>query len=68
MLVKQFSGILSNFKQVFVSSTIGLRKPEAKAYDYVVREIGVSANRIVFFDDVLETSKEREPVDCRPFT
>ncbi len=51
---KQFSGILSNFKQVFVSSTIGLRKPEAKAYDYVVREIGVSANRIVFFDDVLE--------------
>jgi FMN phosphatase YigB (HAD superfamily) len=28
---KQFSSILSNFKQVFVSSTIGLRKPEAKA-------------------------------------
>jgi putative hydrolase of the HAD superfamily len=37
----QFSGILSNFKQVFVSSTIGLRKPEAKAYDFVVREIGL---------------------------
>ena len=26
---KQFSGILSNFKEVYVSSTIGLRKPEA---------------------------------------
>jgi glucose-1-phosphatase len=51
---KQFSSILSNFKQIFVSSTIGLRKPEAKAYDYVVREIDVSADRIVFFDDVLE--------------
>jgi glucose-1-phosphatase len=51
---KQFSSILSNFKQVFVSSTIGLRKPEAKAYDYVVRKIGVSADRIVFFDDLLE--------------
>ena len=51
---KQFSDILSNFKQVFVSSTIGLRKPEAKAYDYVVKEIGVSADRIVFFDDLLE--------------
>jgi glucose-1-phosphatase len=51
---KQFSGILSNFKQIFVSSTIGLRKPEAKAYDYVVQEIGVSADRIVFFDDLLE--------------
>jgi HAD superfamily hydrolase (TIGR01509 family) len=48
---KQFSGILSNFKEVYVSSTIGLRKPEAEAYDYVVRAIGVSADRIVFFDD-----------------
>jgi FMN phosphatase YigB (HAD superfamily) len=51
---KQFSGILSNFKQVFVSSTIGLRKPEAEAYDYIIRAISVSANRMVFFDDVLE--------------
>ena len=51
---KQFSRILSNFKAVYVSSTIGLRKPEAEAYDYVVRAIGVSADRIVFFDDSLE--------------
>jgi putative hydrolase of the HAD superfamily len=51
---RQFSGILSNFKEVYVSSTIGLRKPEAEAYDYVVRAIGASANRIVFFDDTLE--------------
>jgi glucose-1-phosphatase len=51
---KQFSGILTNFKEIYVSSTIGLRKPEAEAYDYVVRAIGVSADRIVFFDDILE--------------
>jgi glucose-1-phosphatase len=51
---KQFSGILGNFKEVYVSSTIGLRKPEAEAYDYVVWKIGVSADRIVFFDDTLE--------------
>ena len=51
---KRFSGILSNFKEIYVSSTIGLRKPEAEAYDYVVRAISVSANRIVFFDDALE--------------
>jgi len=48
---KQFSSILSNFKEIYVSSTIGLRKPEA---DYVVRAIGASADRIGFFDDVLE--------------
>jgi hypothetical protein len=51
---KQFSGILGNFKEIYVSSTIGSRKPEAEAYDYVVRAIGVSAERIVFFDDTLE--------------
>jgi HAD superfamily hydrolase (TIGR01509 family) len=51
---KQFSGILGNFKEVYVSSTIGLKKPEAEAYDYVVRAIGVSADRILFFDDTLE--------------
>ena len=31
-----------------------MRKPKAEAYDYVVRAIGVSANRIVFFDDTVE--------------
>ena len=34
-----------------LSSTIGLRKPEAAAYDHVVKAIGVPASRIVFFDD-----------------
>jgi len=51
---KQFSGILTNFREIYVSSTIGFRKPEAESYDHVVRAIGVSADRIVFFDDVLE--------------
>jgi glucose-1-phosphatase len=50
----KFPDVLSNFKEIFVSSTIGMRKPEAKAFDYVVRAIGVPAPRIVFFDDVLE--------------
>jgi putative hydrolase of the HAD superfamily len=33
---------------------MGLRKPEAAAYDHVVKAIGVPASRIVFFDDVAE--------------
>jgi glucose-1-phosphatase len=51
---KQFSGILTNFREIYVSSTIGFRKPEAESYDHVVRAIGVSADRIVFFDDIHE--------------
>jgi putative hydrolase of the HAD superfamily len=37
-----------------VSSTIGLRKPDAAAFRFVVKAIGVRAERILFFDDVLE--------------
>lgn len=49
-----FAQVLGHFQKLFLSSTIGLRKPEAAAYDHVVKEIGVPAERIVFFDDVKE--------------
>lgn len=51
---KQFADVLSHFKEIYVSSTIGLRKPDAEAYEYVVQAIGVPSERIVFFDDNLE--------------
>ena len=51
---KRFTGVLRHFREIYVSSTIGRRKPEAGAYNYVVRAIGISAERIAFFDDVLE--------------
>jgi glucose-1-phosphatase len=50
----RFAGLLRHFRQIYVSSTIGLRKPDTAAYNYVVKAIGTSAERIVFFDDVLE--------------
>lgn len=49
-----FAGVLGHFREVFVSSSIGLRKPNAAAYDHVVKAIGVPAERIVFFDDLAE--------------
>jgi putative hydrolase of the HAD superfamily len=49
-----FAGVLGHFQKLFLSSTIGLRKPDAAAYDHVVKAIGVPAQRIVFFDDSLE--------------
>jgi FMN phosphatase YigB (HAD superfamily) len=50
----QFAGVLKHFREIFLSSAIGLRKPDAEAYDHVVQAIGVPANRIVFFDDLAE--------------
>jgi HAD superfamily hydrolase (TIGR01509 family) len=51
---RAFAKVLAHFQKMFLSSTIGLRKPDAAAYDHVVKEIGVPAERIVFFDDVME--------------
>lgn len=49
---KAYADVLAHFSEIFLSSTIGLRKPDARAYDHVVKAIGVPASRILFFDDV----------------
>ena len=49
-----YAGVLGHFREMFLSSTIGLRKPDAAAYDHVVKAIGAPASRIVFFDDLAE--------------
>ena len=50
----RFSDLLGHFREIFVSSSIGLRKPDAEAYDHVVKAIGMPAHRVVFFDDLVE--------------
>jgi HAD superfamily hydrolase (TIGR01509 family) len=51
---KAYADVLGHFREIFLSSAIGLRKPDAAAYDHVVKAIGVPAGRIVFFDDLAE--------------
>ena len=48
---RKFAPALANFRRVFVSSEMGLRKPERASFDYISREIGVPHSRILFFDD-----------------
>ena len=47
-----YADVLSHFREIFLSSSIKLRKPDAEAYDHVAEAIGVPAARIVFFDDL----------------
>jgi glucose-1-phosphatase len=47
-----YAEVLCHFREIFLSSSIGLRKPDAEAYDHVVQAIGAPAERIVFFDDL----------------
>ena len=51
---EKYAEVLSHFREVFLSSTVRLRKPDTDAYAYVVKAIGVPAERIVFFDDLAE--------------
>jgi FMN phosphatase YigB (HAD superfamily) len=51
---KEYAGLLGHFREVYLSSSIGLRKPDAEAFEHVVAAIGVPAQRIVFFDDLAE--------------
>jgi putative hydrolase of the HAD superfamily len=41
------------FDRVFISSDIGLRKPEAAAFDFISTSIEVDPPDILFFDDLL---------------
>lgn len=43
--------LLGHFRDVYLSSSIGMRKPDAESFDHVVAQIGVPAGRILFFDD-----------------
>src|SRR5258707_7367410 len=51
---QRYAAVLGHFREIFLSSRIGLRKPDAAAYDHVVKAIVVPAERIVFFDDLAE--------------
>ncbi|MEM7541002.1 MAG: HAD family phosphatase [Pseudomonadota bacterium] len=41
-------------EEIFVSSKLGMRKPEAAMFDHVIARIGADPGRILFFDDAHE--------------
>lgn len=51
---ERFADVLGHFQKIFVSSEIGLRKPEPESFQYISKAIGVDLERILFFDDTFE--------------
>jgi HAD superfamily hydrolase (TIGR01509 family) len=49
---RAYAAPLAHIGRVFVSSSMGLRKPDAACFHHVISEIGVPAARILFFDDL----------------
>jgi putative hydrolase of the HAD superfamily len=42
---------VNSFRRIFVSSEIGLRKPDRKAFEFISDTTGISLDGILFFDD-----------------
>ena len=53
-IAQRFPACLAPFRTVFVSSTIGHRKPDPPAFAHVAQAIGVPAAAVLFFDDLAE--------------
>ncbi len=49
-----YAPIIERFEQVFVSSTMGCRKPDRSAFEYVLTGMNIDAGAVLFFDDSLE--------------
>jgi len=49
----RYAEVLESFRRVFVSSEMGLRKPERAAFAAIASAIGIPLERILFFDDTL---------------
>jgi len=58
--IGRFRPVLAHFREIFISSRIGMRKPDAEAFDFVIKAIGVPAETIVFFDDLIENVEAAE--------
>ncbi len=49
-----FPRVVESFDQIFVSSELGLRKPEREAFEAIANATGVGLDAMLFFDDTLE--------------
>lgn len=54
---RRYERELGPLRGQFVSHLMGSRKPDRVAFEHVAREAGVSPDRVLFFDDLLENVK-----------
>ena len=51
---RMYPSVVQAFDHIFVSSDIGLRKPERRAFEHIAQAIGVPAQALLFFDDLAD--------------
>jgi putative hydrolase of the HAD superfamily len=50
----RYDDVLALFDEVFVSSLVGLRKPERRGFEHILGRFGVEPRQALFFDDMAE--------------
>lgn len=58
----------SLFEEIFASSSIGLRKPDERAFRTVAERMGVEPTRILFFDDLAQNVDAARAVGMQAVT
>jgi len=48
---RRYENELRVFEKIYVSSELGMRKPEARIFDYVLKDCGVLPAKAIVFDD-----------------
>ena len=62
---ERYADILQHFDEIFISSKIGLRKPEPEGFQHVLKQRGVAAYECVFFDDFEANIKGAEQLGIK---
>ncbi len=57
--IKKFD-LIKYFEKVFISAEIGYEKPDKEIYDYVLKEININPEEVIFIDNRLENLETAE--------
>jgi putative hydrolase of the HAD superfamily len=57
--------VVAAFDDIFVSSELGVRKPEQRAFETVVQKMGVDPASVLFFDDLPQNVAGAEALGIR---
>ena len=57
----------STFEKIYYSSKMKMRKPDAEIFEYVLKEINLSANETLFVDDSEQHIKGAEKIGLHVF-
>lgn len=55
-----FPRIANTFEKLYASSEIGMRKPDAEAFEFILKELSLKPNELLFFDDSPENVEGAE--------